>query len=108
MASLLQNVPEGPVTFDEKLIDNLLNRENFVKEELKKDAEKARETLESQDSSVDGEKRGFFSSFNVAQIWKEGSLPFLLLFSLLCFQKIIIFSSFLPFRNSGGEKGRWK
>jgi len=87
MASLLQNVPEGPVTFDEKLIDNLLNRENFVKEELKKDAEKARETLESQDSSVDGEKRGFFSSFNVAQIWKEGSLLFFFFFPISVFRK---------------------
>lgn len=59
------------MTFDDALIENLLNRDHLVEEENRKAEEKEREK-ESQEISGK-EKPGFFSSFNVAQIWKEGS-----------------------------------
>ena len=62
------NVPEGPVRFDEEQMNTLLDRKHLVEEEIRKDRQKVLE--ESQDTGEE-KSQGFFSSFNVAQIWKD-------------------------------------
>ena len=60
--------------FDDALIENLLDRNHFIEEEKRKDLEKVK--AHDSEEGTGEEKAGFFSSFNVAQIWKEGLTSF--------------------------------